>query len=1085
MSVIYSYPNNVNILATDIIIGSSTKVVNGKKKNVTKNFEVGNIAEFYNEISAIAIAGQNNFFFQNNIAPGRKQGSITFISGGGAGTSFGSITTLRISKFATSGNSVANYLTTLVDQAAIIAQCDNLNNFGIYKVISITTVIDNPNFVDVVIQSVNANGSILADKFYTFAVYPGFVNPNIDPVGVYDFISPLVNTDSVVTVNQSSTITDGYLSATDWNTFNNKQSGITLTTTGTSGVATFIGNVLNIPDYGSGYIVPTLNQVVSIGNTADQDIYINGITLGRGTGNSLYNTAVGASALINNTTGNYNTSVGAQSLRDNLGGNYNVANGYATLRNNLSGNYNVAIGLLASTISTTGASNTSIGAYSLYRNLIGSFNTAVGYRVLENNVADKNTAIGAETMFSNTSGTFNTAVGQEALRANTTGNYNVSIGNFSLLNSLSNYVSALGRDAGRYSSAGNLNTATESVFIGYSSKSLNTSSTNEIVIGANAVGEGNNTVTLGSSAITSTRLRGAVKGGSFVKDGGTSSQFLMADGSVTTGGSQDLNSVLTVGDSSLLNANIGQLGLYDTGAGGYSTISSDSRTFFFNDYNGLPIFRAEPRNITIFESPTIEATLRTSLLTASRLYQLPNAAGTIALTSDIPSLVGYVQTTRTLTINGTAYDLSANRTWDVGSVTSVGLSMPSAFNVSSSPITGSGTLTVTGAGTTAQYIRGDGTLATFPSLTGYVPYTGATSDVNLGVHGLLADKLSLNTAPTQTLTAAGQMIWNNTDGTLDIRLKGNNVTLQVGEEQVLRAVNKSGADLLEANFQAVRVRSVAEGGASGQRLAVVLAQADSDADSATTIGLVTETINNNQEGFITTSGEVKEIDTTGAKSYGGLETWVDGDMLFLDPYHAGYLTNVKPFAPNHLIVIGYVVYAHAIHGKIFVKVDNGYELDELHNVYINPATLADGDLIQYDSATSVWENKSLSAAGIQPTITLTTTGTSGAATLVGSTLNIPQYSGGGGGSTPVKLTSQTLTEGSWALVGSYYTYAFSNVNVTTTCDVSVTPQNASYLTAYNAQVLPFVDVAAGVATFYSQFPPQDDMVVDIVITQTT
>jgi len=121
---------------------------------------------------------------------------------------------------------------------------------------------------------------------------------------------------------------------------------------------------------------------------------------------------------------------------------------------------------------------------------------------------------------------------------------------------------------------------------------------------------------------------------------------------------------------------------------------------------------------------------------------------------------------------------------------------------------------------------------------------------------------------------------------------------------------------------------------------------------------------------------------------------------------------------------------------------------------------------------------------IPSAITLTTTGTSGPATLVGSTLNIPQY-GGGGGSTPVKLTSQTLTEGSWTLSGGYYTYTFSNVNIDATCDVSVTPQNASYLTAYNAQVLPFVDVAAGVATFYSQFPPQDDMVVDIVITQTT
>ncbi len=86
---------------------------------------------------------------------------------------------------------------------------------------------------------------------------------------------------------------------------------------------------------------------------------------------------------------------------------------------------------------------------------------------------------------------------------------------------------------------------------------------------------------------------------------------------------------------------------------------------------------------------------------------------------------------------------------------------------------------------------------------------------------------------------------------------------------------------------------------------------------------------------------------------------------------------------------------------------------------------------------------------------------------------------------PVKLTSQTLLAASWALIGDYYTYSFSNVNVTTTCDVSVTPQNASYQTAYNANILPYVGVAAGVATFYSQFPPVDNMIVDIVITQTT
>lgn len=240
---------------------------------------------------------------------------------------------------------------------------------------------------------------------------------------------------------------------------------------------------------------------------------------------------------------------------------------------------------------------------------------------------------------------------------------------------------------------------------------------------------------------------------------------------------------------------------------------------------------------------------------------------------------------------------------------------------------------------------------------GYVPYTGALQSVNLGEWGLSTGFISLDNTPTGTPTTAGTMSWNDADGTADLKLKGGNVTLQIGQEEVLRVVNKTGATLAEADFRAVRIRSVAEGGAQGQRLAVVLAQGNNDPNSATTIGIVTENILNNEEGFITTSGEVKKIDTTGAKSYGGLETWVDGDVLYLSPTYPGYLTKVKPQAPNHTIIVGWVVYAHAVNGKIFVKVDNGYELDELHNVKItNPQ---DDDFLMYDSVESVWINKDL------------------------------------------------------------------------------------------------------------------------------
>ena len=80
--------------------------------------------------------------------------------------------------------------------------------------------------------------------------------------------------------------------------------------------------------------------------------------------------------------------------------------------------------------------------------------------------------------------------------------------------------------------------------------------------------------------------------------------------------------------------------------------------------------------------------------------------------------IGAVPTSRQLTINGTAYDLSADRSWSVGTVTSVAVTMPSAFSVSGSPITSSGTIAITGAGTAAQYVRGDGQLANFPASGG-------------------------------------------------------------------------------------------------------------------------------------------------------------------------------------------------------------------------------------------------------------------------------------------------------------------------------------------------------------------------------
>jgi hypothetical protein len=134
-----------------------------------------------------------------------------------------------------------------------------------------------------------------------------------------------------------------------------------------------------------------------------------------------------------------------------------------------------------------------------------------------------------------------------------------------------------------------------------------------------------------------------------------------------------------------------------------------------------------------------------------------------------------------LKYNGTAWVNSSDT--DTG-LTSVGLSMPSAFSVANSPLTANGTLSVTGAGTTAQYVRGDGSLATLPSLTGFVPYTGATADVDLGTFDLTADVITGATGSFASSGGSNTFAINHSSGSglaLNITKGGNGEGLYINK----------------------------------------------------------------------------------------------------------------------------------------------------------------------------------------------------------------------------------------------------------------------------------------------------------------
>lgn len=325
MAIIYSYPETTQILLTDMLIGTSTIRVAGKKKNLTKNFTIETLGGFIHDNFPTQwgeITGTLSTQTDLQAALDSKQGNITLTTIGTSGVSTLIGDTLNIPNYTVvvptktsdlindgedgihpfitaedippSANTLNDVLTngnTSLLNAKIgelylydISNQDygkiqlNDSEYNLYNTSGdIINTISNAGAIfrtNAYYGFLNVPGTITANRTYEFPNQSGIVALTSDIPGTLTFTTPLVNTLGNITINQSSTSTDGYLSSTNWNTFNNKQDTITLTTTGSSGAATFIANTLNIPNYStdlSGYVPYT-------GATSDVDLGLFDIT---------------------------------------------------------------------------------------------------------------------------------------------------------------------------------------------------------------------------------------------------------------------------------------------------------------------------------------------------------------------------------------------------------------------------------------------------------------------------------------------------------------------------------------------------------------------------------------------------------------------------------------------------------------------------------------------------------------------------------------------------------------------------------------------------------------------------------------
>lgn len=142
-------------------------------------------------------------------------------------------------------------------------------------------------------------------------------------------------------------------------------------------------------------------------------------------------------------------------------------------------------------------------------------------------------------------------------------------------------------------------------------------------------------------------------------------------------------------------------------------------------------------------------------------------------------------------------------------------------------------------------------------------------------------------------------------------------------------------------------------GATGNRPNFVKAQANSEATSAGTFGVIADDLSNNTDGYALCLGYLDNLDTrTTATNPFTVDTLSAGDKIYLDPNNAGYITNVKPSAPNHLVYLGKVTRTSPTNGTIVFRIQNGYELNEIHDVAIS--SVAKGDTIEYNG--TLWIN---------------------------------------------------------------------------------------------------------------------------------
>jgi hypothetical protein len=279
----------------------------------------------------------------------------------------------------------------------------------------------------------------------------------------------------------------------------------------------------------------------------------------------------------------------------------------------------------------------------------------------------------------------------------------------------------------------------------------------------------------------------------------------------------------------------------------------------------------------------------------------------------------------------------------------------------------------------------------------------ASANITANSGYVSADTFRIDTTYTGGSSQAGEISWDPDEGTVMFQLGSGAVTHRIGQQLDIRVRNNTGSTIPEGAVVYIN-------GSSGQEPTISLANAATEGASAQTIGVVTHQggIATGANGYVCIAGVMRGVD---------VGAYTAGTPLWLSAT-AGQFTDTKPTAPINGVFIGWVV-KEGNAGSILISIQNGYEIDELHNVSITDIT-AD-EILQRSANNTVWINRTFAEANIANLAAATNTFT--------GNVNATTFNG--------NVSATTVTANSL--------YATSNIIANTSVSNATIKLNAGYL----------------------------------------